>query len=85
MKSRKQALKTMISLVGNAAAHRALYPASAFAIKEVVLYELQAEDLAKRGHGTKSKSKPSESNLNATQSMRSKLGRMTIVDASFKI
>ncbi len=46
MKSRKQALKSMISLVGNAAAHLALYPGNAFAIKEAVLYEMQAEDLA---------------------------------------
>lgn len=50
MKSRKQALKTMISLVGNAAAHMALYPKSGFAIKEVVLYEEQAEELAQARH-----------------------------------
>lgn len=46
MKSRKQALKTMISLVSNAAAHLPLYPGNAFTIKEALLYEMQAEDLA---------------------------------------
>lgn len=46
MKPRKQAIKAMISLVGNAAAHLALYPASAFAIKEAAQYEMQAETLA---------------------------------------
>jgi hypothetical protein len=46
MKSRKQALKTMISLIGNAAAHRALYPKSAFALREVMLYEVGAEGMA---------------------------------------
>ena len=50
MKSRKQALKTMISLVGNAAGHIALYPESTYAIREVVLYEEQAEALAQMRH-----------------------------------
>jgi len=50
MKSRKQALKSMSSLVGNAAAHRALYPRHAFSIREAMLYEAQAEDFALARH-----------------------------------
>jgi len=44
--SRKDALKKMSSLVGNAAAHRALNPDSAFSIREAMLYEAQAEQIA---------------------------------------
>ncbi len=46
MKSRKDALKSMISLAGNAAAHLALYPGNAFTIRETLLYEEQAAELA---------------------------------------
>ncbi len=44
--SRKDTLKKMSSLIGNAAAHRALEPNSAFSIREAWLYETQAEEEA---------------------------------------
>lgn len=44
--SRKTTLKSMSSLVGNAAAHLALEPDSAFSIREAWLYETQAEEEA---------------------------------------
>jgi len=44
--SRKNILKTMASLIGNAAAHRALEPSSAFSLREAWLYETQATEEA---------------------------------------
>jgi hypothetical protein len=44
--SRKEILKKMSSLIGNAAAHRALEPASAFSLREAWLYETQAAEEA---------------------------------------
>lgn len=42
--SRQDSLRRMSSLVGNAAAHRALDPDNPFTLREAVLYETQAED-----------------------------------------
>ena len=44
--SRKDDLKNMSSLIGNAAAHRALDPESAFSVREAWLYETQASEEA---------------------------------------
>jgi hypothetical protein len=44
--SRKGSLRTMSSLVGNAAAPRALEPNDPISLREAVLYESQAEDEA---------------------------------------
>ncbi len=44
--SRKDILKKMSSLIGNAAAHRALEPGSAFSLCEAWLYETQATEEA---------------------------------------
>ena len=44
--SRKNTLKKMASLIGNAAAHRALEPNSAFSLREAWLYETQAAEEA---------------------------------------
>lgn len=44
--SRKKSLKTMSSLIGNAAAHLALEPKSAFSLREAWLYQTQAEEEA---------------------------------------
>lgn len=46
MASRKGDIKKMSSLIGNAAAHRAIYGANAFTIMEAQLYEGQAEEVA---------------------------------------
>lgn len=46
MRSRKSTLKSMSSLVGNSAAHLALFPDDAFVIRELVLYQEQAAALA---------------------------------------
>jgi hypothetical protein len=46
MASRRIDIKTMSSLWGNAAAHRALYGSFAFPLHEATLYEAQAERIA---------------------------------------
>jgi len=43
---RRNTLKKMASLIGNAAAHRALEPNSAFSLREAWLYETQATEKA---------------------------------------
>ncbi len=44
--SRKDTLKKMSSLIGNAAAHCALEPESAFSLRQAWLYETQAAEEA---------------------------------------
>lgn len=46
MKSRKADIGEMASLVGNAAAHEALFPGQEYAFKEVSLYTRQAVEIA---------------------------------------
>jgi len=46
MSSRKDEIKTVSSMMGNAAAHRALFGANAFTMLEATLYEGQAELIA---------------------------------------
>lgn len=46
MASRSDDIKAMSSLLGNAAAHRAIYGANAFTLHEATVYEGQAEKIA---------------------------------------